>query len=273
MTDQPSAARLPVSSSPAAVRRRPGALFTSLVFAWRSMLKIRHVPEQMGDVLMIPVMFTLLFTYLFGGALSGSTGAYLQYLLPGTLAMTVLLVTMYTGMGLNTDITSGAFDRFRSLPMWRPAPLVGALLGDTARYLVAAGLVIGLGLLMGYRPGGGAPGTIAAVVLVLAFAFALSWIWLTLGLVLRTAQSVSIAGLVILFPVTFVSNVFVDPTTMPSWLRTIVEVNPVSHLVTSARDLMGGMPVGNEVWIVLAACGVLVAVFGPLTVYLYQSRS
>jgi ABC-2 type transport system permease protein len=273
MTDQSTAAQRGALSSPAAPHARPGALTTSLVFAWRSMLKVRHVPEQMGDVLMIPVMFTLLFTYLFGGALAGSTGEYLQYLLPGTLAMTVLLVTMYTGMGINTDIASGAFDRFRSLPMWRPAPLVGALIGDTARYLVATGVVIGLGLLMGYRPGGGVPGTLAAIALVLVFAFAISWIWLSLGLVLRSAQSVSIAGLVILFPVTFVSNVFVEPATMPAWLRTLVEVNPVSHLVTASRDLMGGAAVGDEVWLVLAASAVLVAVFGPLTMYLYRSKS
>jgi ABC-2 type transport system permease protein len=273
MTHQPTTAQRAALSSPAAARPRAGALTASLVFAWRSMLKVRHVPEQMGDVLMIPVMFTLLFTYLFGGALAGSTGEYLQYLLPGTLAMSVLLVTMYTGMGINTDIASGAFDRYRSLPMWRPAPLVGALMGDTARYLVASGLVVGLGLLMGYRPAGGPLGTLAAVALVLVFAFAISWIWLSLGLVLRTAQSVSIGGLVILFPVTFVSNVFVDPGTMPGWLRTVVEVNPVSHLVTACRDLMGGAPVGNEVWLVLAASAVLVAVFAPVTMYLYRSKS
>lgn len=272
MTSQPTSIShlLPSTAAP---RRRPTALSASLAFAWRSMLKVRHVPEQMGDVLMIPVMFTLVFTYLFGGALAGSTAAYLQYLLPGTLAMSVLLVTMYTGMGINTDIASGAFDRFRSFAMWRPAPLIGALIGDTARYLVAAGMVVGLGLLMGYRPAGGALGTLAAVGLVLVFAFAVSWIWLSLGLVLRTAQSVSIASLVILFPVTFVSNVYVDPATMPAWLRTVVGFNPVSHLVTASRDLMGGLPVGNEILLVLGSCAALVAVFGPLTMRLYGSKS
>jgi ABC-2 type transport system permease protein len=236
------------------------------------MLKVKHVPEQLGDVLMIPILFTLLFTYLFGGALAGSTGEYLQYLLPGTLAMTVLLITMYTGIGINTDIASGAFDRYRSLPIWRPAPLLGALIGDTARYVVASSLVVGLGLLMGYRPEGGAPGTIAAVVLVLAFAFSLSWVWLSLGLVLRNAQSVSIAGLLILFPLTFVSNVFVEPATMPPLLRTVVEANPVSHLVTAARALMGGTDATGEIVITLAACFALVAVFAPITMALYRRR-
>jgi ABC-2 type transport system permease protein len=117
---------------------RPGGLAVSLAFGWRALLKLKHVPEQLGDVIGIPIVFTLLFTYLFGGALAGSTGRYLQYLLPGSLVMTVLLVSMYTGVTLNTDITAGVFDRFRSLPIWRPAPIVGALLGDTGRYLLAS---------------------------------------------------------------------------------------------------------------------------------------
>jgi ABC-2 type transport system permease protein len=273
MTSQSTPAQSQLLPATAYPRARTSPLAASLVFAWRSMLKVRHVPEQMGDVLMIPVMFTLLFTYLFGGALAGSTSEYLQYLLPGTLAMSVLLVTMYTGMGINSDIASGAFDRYRSLPIWRPAPLLGALLGDTVRYLVASGIVVGLGLVMGYRPAGGAGGTLAAIALVLVFAFAISWIWLSLGLVLRSAQAVSIAGLVILFPVTFVSNVFVDPTTMPGWLKPVVDLNPVSHLVTACRDLMGGVAVGSEVWLVLAASGVLIVVFAPITLSIYRSRS
>src|SRR5215469_9403944 len=134
---------------------RPGALTASLTFAWRGLLKIKHVPEQLGDVIGIPIIFTLMFTYLFGGALAGSTGAYLQFLLPGTLVMTVVLVTMYAGIGLNTDITTGVFDRFRTMAIWRPAPIIGALLGDVGRYLLASTLVIMLGLVLGFRPGGG----------------------------------------------------------------------------------------------------------------------
>ncbi len=273
MTNKTTSATLPVASAPGADKRRgPGALSASLVFAWRGMLKTKHVPEQLGDVIMIPILFTVLFTYLFGGALAGSTGAYLQYLLPGTLAMTVLLITMYTGIGLSADLTSGVFDRFRSLPIWRPAPLLGTLLGDTARYLLASAIVIGLGLLMGYRPAGGAIGTVEAVALILVFAFSLSWIWLSLALVLRSPQSVSVAGFVILFPLTFVSNVFVEPATIPSWLRTIVDANPVSHLVTAARDLTAGTPAVGEIGLVLLACAVLVAVFAPVTMYLYTAR-
>jgi ABC-2 type transport system permease protein len=249
---------------------RPGALAVSLAFAWRSLLKIKHVPEQLGDVIGIPILFTLMFTYLFGGALAGSTGHYLQFLLPGTLVMTVLLVSVYTGITLNSDIASGAFDRFRSLPIWRPAPIAGALLGDIGRYLLAASLVLGLGLAMGFRPGGGIAGVLAAVGLVLAFALSLSWAWTSLGLVLRTPNSVQILGLLVLFPLTFTSNVFVDPQTMPSWLRMLVDINPVSHLVTAARGLMDGTATAMQVGWVLAASAILTAVFAPLALRLYE---
>jgi ABC-2 type transport system permease protein len=152
------------------VRARPpraGALAASLTFGWRALLKIKHVPEQLIDVTAIPIIFTLGFTYLFGGALAGSTRAYLQFLLPGSLAMTVVLVTTYSGVTLNTDLTRGVFDRFRSLPIWRPAPIVGALLGDAGRYLLSATIVIALGLVLGFRPAGGVVGVGAAVALVL----------------------------------------------------------------------------------------------------------
>ena len=138
----------------------PGAVSATLTFAWRTLLRIKHVPEQLVDVVAIPVVFTLMFTYLLGGALAGSTGDYLQALLPGTLVMTVVLLTTFTGVGLTTDITTGAFDRFRSLPIWRPAPLLGALVGDIGRYLMASTLVIVLGLAMGYRLHAAWPGSL-----------------------------------------------------------------------------------------------------------------
>lgn len=214
-----------------------------------------------------------MFTYLFGGALAGSTGDYLQFLLPGTLVMAVVLVTTYTGVTLTTDIASGAFDRFRSLPIWRPAPIIGGLLGDTGRYLLASTLVILLGLAMGFRPDGGVIGVLLGVALVLVFAFSLSWIWTTLGLLLRTPNSVYVAGLMILFPLTFVSNVFVDPQTMPSWLRALIDANPISHLVTAERDLMGGTAAARQVGWVLLASAAFVTVFAPLTMHLYRNKS
>ncbi|TVZ06511.1 ABC transporter permease [Trebonia kvetii] len=249
-----------------------GPAAASLAFAWRSLLKIKHVPEQLGDVIGIPILFTLLFTYLFGGALAGSTHGYLQFLLPGTLALAVMFVTVYSGVTLNADLATGAFDRFRSMPIWRPAPIVGALLGDIGRYLLAAAIVIGLGLAMGYRPAGGAAGVLAATALVVAFASALSWAWITLGLVLRSPNAVMSIGFVILFPVTFMSSIFVDPATMPGWLHAVSNANPVSHLVTATRTLTAGTATTAQVLWPVAAAGVLIAAFAPLAALLYQRK-
>ncbi len=274
VTTDPAAPRqtlrlsLPAGPRPAP----PGALSASAAFGWRAMLKIKHVPEQLFDVIAIPVVFTLMFTYLFGGALAGSASRYLQFILPGTLVMAVLLVTMYAGVGLNADASKGISDRFRSLPIWRPAPIAGALLGDIARYLLAATLVIALGVTMGFRPGGGAPGVLAGTGLLVLFALALSWAWTTLGLLLRTPQAVMSVGTVVLFPLTLASNVFVRPQTMPGWLQAFVTINPVSHLVTAERDLIGGQAAAGQVAWVLLASAALVTVFAPATVYLYGRR-
>jgi ABC-2 type transport system permease protein len=247
----------------------PGPLAASAAFGWRALLKIRHVPEQLFDVIAIPVVFTLMFTYLFGGALARSPGRYLTFILPGTLVMAVLLVTMYAGIGLNSDITKGITDRFRALPIWRAAPIAGALLGDIARYLLAGSLVVVLGVAIGYRPAGEAPGTLAGIGLLLAFALSLSWAWAALGLVARTPQAVMSAGTVVLFPLTLASNVFVAPQTMPGWLQAFVRVNPVSHLVTAERGLLGGQAtIGQVAWVLIASAA-LTAVFAPLTGWLY----
>lgn len=250
----------------------PSALSAALTFEWRALLKIRHVPEQLADVVGIPILFTLLFTYLFGGALAASTHAYLQLLLPGTLVMTLVLVSVYTGIGLNSDISKGIFDRFRSMPIWRPAALVGALLGDAARNTLAAAIVIGLGLAMGFRPAGGPAGVITAVALLLVFSFSLAWIWTSLALLARTPSAVSNVSLLLTFPLTFASNLFVRPQTMPGWLRSLVDVNPISHLVTAERGLMAGTATVGQVGWVLLASAALIAVFAPLTVHLYQNK-
>ena len=262
-----------ISAGPGQARpEQPNALQTSLTMAWRAVLKIRHEPEQMADAIAIPILFTLLFTYLFGGALSGSTHDYLHFLLPGTLVMTVLLITVSAGLSLNTDHTKGTLDRFRSMPIWPPAVIVGGLIGDAGRYLLSTSLVLGLGLLMGYRPGGGTEGVLLAVGLILVFAFSVSWIWTTLGLLLRSPQTISILSFAVQFPLLFASNVFVDPATMPGWLRAFVNANPVSHLVTAERGLMNGTGAAGQAGWVLLASAALVAVFGPLTMLLYRSR-
>jgi ABC-2 type transport system permease protein len=234
------------------------------------MLKIRHVPEQLIDVTLTPVLFTVLFTYMYGGAIAGSTGAYLTYILPGVLTMAVLFTTVYSGVALNTDMTKGVVDRFRSLPVWRPAPLAGAVTGDLLRFLVAGSVVVLLGVALGYRPGGGVWGILAALALVIAFAFGLSWVFTTAGLLLRAPNAVMNVGFMALFPLTFVSNAFVEPDTLPGWLEAIVDANPISHLVTAARGLADGDPSASEVAIVLAVAAALTAVFAPLTSHLYR---
>ena len=251
---------------------RPTPLSASLSFAWRAVLKIKHVPLQLFDVTAFPIMFVLLYTYLFGGALAGSPREYLQSLLPGILVMTVSWITMYTGQSLNQDIDKGVFDRFRSLPIWRPAVLVGMLLADTVRYTIAAVVVIAVGVALGFRPDGGPMGVVLAVALLLVFAFSLSWVWTALGLKLPTPDSVMQTSMTVLFPLTFASNVFVDPDTMPGWVQAFVRVNPVSHLASAARGLMhGGAAAGDVGWVLLWSAG-LVAVFAPLTMRIYNAE-
>lgn len=252
--------------------RRAGALSASITFGWRALLKIKHVPEQLFDVTAFPVIFLLMFTYLFGGAIAGSTGDYLQFLLPGILVMTVTMITMYTGMDLNKDIVKGVFDRFRTLPIWRPALLVGALAVDMVRYSMAAFIMISLGLILGFRPEGGAIGVVAAVGLLLLFSFSFSWIWTALGIVMRSEKSLMMISMMFLFPLTFVSNVFVDPQTLPGWLHGFVEWNPISLLVTAIRGLMHGSATIQDIGWVLLVSLLLTTVFAPLTMYLFRHK-
>jgi ABC-2 type transport system permease protein len=263
-----AALRKALSSTPRPPRA--SAASAALTFGWRGMLKVKHVPEQLLDVTITPVMFVLMFTYLFGGAIAGSTGEYLDYILPGILVMSVLFTTVYSGVALNTDLTKGVVDRFRSLPIWRPAPLVGALLGDSVRYLVAGTVIVVLGVVLGYRPGAGVGGVVAALALVVVFAFGLSWVFTTLGLLLRSPNAVMNAGFMGIFPLTFLSNVFVDPDTLPSALEAFVDVNPISILATASRGLMEGNADGGDIAIVLASAAAITAVFAPLTARLYR---
>jgi ABC-2 type transport system permease protein len=269
-TDE-AALRKALSSTP----RPPSASAASaaMTFGWRGMLKVKHVPEQLLDVTITPVMFVFMFTYIFGGAIAGSTGEYLDYILPGILVMSVLFTTVYSGVALNTDLTKGVVDRFRSLPIWRAAPLVGSLLGDTARYLVGGTVIIVLGVILGFRPDEGVPGVLAALALVLVFAFGLSWVFTTMGLLMRSPNAVMNAGFMSIFPLTFLSNVFVEPDTLPSALEAFVNVNPISILADASRGLMQGGVEGGDILISLAVAAALTAVFAPLTTHLYRTRS
>ncbi|MEV5882370.1 ABC transporter permease [Streptomyces sp. NPDC052020] len=251
---------------------RPGSLSTSLAFGWRAMLKIRHVPEQLFDVTAFPIMNLLMFTYLFGGALAGSPSDYVQFVLPGILVMSVVMITMYTGVSVNTDIEKGVFDRFRSLPIWRPSAMVGYLLGDALRYMIASVIMLTVGLILGYRPGGGAGGVVAGIALLLVFSFGFSWIWTMFGLMLRTEKSVVSTSMMVIFPLTFLSNVFVEPRTMPGWLQAFVNNNPITHLASAVRGLMAGdWPVDEIAWS-LGWTALFLLVFGPVTMRLYNRK-
>jgi ABC-2 type transport system permease protein len=270
----PEAHRLDGLLAPSGPPSRAGALAASATFGWRALLKIKHEPKQLTDVIAIPVLITVLFTYLFGGAISGTPGNYLKILLPGTLVMGIALVTMYGGARLAQDVTTGTFDRFRSLSIWRGAFVLGGLLSDAGRYLFASAIVVILGLIMGYRPDGGAPGVLAAVALVVAFGLSLSWVWAAVGLLVRDpAVVMSIANLA-LMPLSFASNVFVQPQTMPGWLQAFVKINPVTHLATATRDLMNntGGAGGAVTWSLIATAAITL-VFAPLAIHLYSKQS
>ncbi|WP_354698068.1 Daunorubicin/doxorubicin resistance ABC transporter permease protein DrrB [Paraconexibacter sp. AEG42_29] len=249
---------------------RPSAMSVCVTFGWRGMLKIKHVPEQLLDVTITPVLFLLMFTYLFGGAVAGSTDDYLQFILPGILVQSVLFTAVYSGVTLNTDMTKGVVDRFRTLPVWRPAPLVGAVLGDSVRFVLAGGIVVGLGFVLGFEADGGFSGVVAAIALTVAFAFGLSWVFTTVGLLLRSPNAVMNSGFMVLFPLVFLSNVFVETSTLPSALEAFVDVNPISHVVTAVRGLMEGDVAAGDLGLVLAEAAALTAVFAPLTARLYR---
>ncbi|HEU0204968.1 MAG TPA: ABC transporter permease [Burkholderiaceae bacterium] len=253
-------------------QRPPAANAVSAVvtLGWRALLKIKHVPFQLFDVTAFPLMMTLMFTFLFGGALAGSPQAYIQFLLPGILVQAIVFITVYTGVGLNTDITKGLYERFRSLPIWQPAPIVGALLGDVLRYSIAALMVITLAVILGFRPQAGALGVLPALALILVFAFSLSWIWIVVGMLVKTPESVMTTSFLFLFPLTFVSNIFVDPATMPGWLQAVVGVNPVTHLASAVRGFMhGGVVLVDVLWVFVASA-IVVAIFAPLSLWMYR---
>ncbi|WP_217185194.1 ABC transporter permease [Streptomyces sp. AC495_CC817] len=251
---------------------RPSAVSASLTFGWRAMLKIKHVPEQLFDVTAFPIMMVLMYTYLFGGALAGSPEQYIQFLLPGILVMSVVMITMYTGVSVNTDIEKGVFDRFRSLPIWRPSTMVGYLLGDALRYAIASVVMLTVGMILGYRPDGGVVGVVAGVALLIVFSFSFSWIWTMFGLMLRTEKSVMGVSMMVIFPLTFLSNVFVDPSTMPGWLQAFVNNSPVTHLASAVRELMAGeWPTAELAW-TLGWSALFVLVFGPITMRLYNRK-
>ncbi|WP_432943186.1 ABC transporter permease [Kribbella sp. CA-253562] len=270
----------PTGSAPQpqhAVRRnRPFAwVQQSLTLAWRNIVRIKQNPEALADVTFQPIIFLVLFLFVFGGAVSGGGGwrEYLPFLLPGLLVQTVVFSTMGTGVGLNDDFAKGVFDRFRSLPIARISPLIGAVLGDAVRYTVSIVVLMVAGFALGFRFQNGVGYGLLACVVVLLFALSLCWLWVWLGLTLKTAQGVQGIAVLVMFPLTFGSNVFVQTDTLPGFLQAFVNVNPVKYLVDTMRGMMLGGDIRTPLLVTVAWMVGLVAVFAPLAIRAYRRRT
>jgi ABC-2 type transport system permease protein len=269
----------PPAVDPAAVvaRTRPRTTIAetisqTLVMAWRALKKMRRNMEQFFDVTIQPLLFTAMFAYLFGGAISGGVQKYLPLLIPGIVAQTVLTTCMSTGVNLREDMEKGVFDRFKAMPMSRIAPLAGPMVADLVRYLIAATLTFVTGVIIGYRPGGGVLGVLGAIVLAIFTGWALAWIFTWIGTIARSARAVQGMSMMILFPLTFLSNAFVPVTSLPGWLAAFVKINPVSHLVSATRGLANQGVINSEAGWTLLASLVVIAVFAPLSVRSYRKH-
>jgi oleandomycin transport system permease protein len=259
-------------------RNAPAGPFRGLrhaaALAVRNLVKTARTPEALIDVTIQPIIFLLMFTYIFGGALGGGDrGSYLQYLLPGLLAQSISLAGVSLGQNLNSDIQKGVFDRFRSLPIARSAPLVGAVLADVVRYLILFAVIMGAAYVMGFRVQTGLVPTLAALGVSMLFALSFCWISVFVGLLVRTPGAVQGLMFLLVMPLSFGSNVFVDTTTMPGWLQSFVHVNPITHLVGVVRGLMLGGPVAGDLAWTGGWIAVFLAVFVPLALRAYNRRA
>jgi oleandomycin transport system permease protein len=262
-------------TQPSTTRSRiPRTLRHSLVLARRNLIKTMRTPEQLIDVTLQPIIFLLLFTYVFGGAIGGgSQHQYLQYLLPGLLGQSIAMGSIALGQNLNADIEKGVFDRFRSLPIARSAPLVGAVLADFVRYLILCVIFLGFGYVIGFRVTTSPSAAVAALALSIAFALCFCWISVWVGMKARTSGSVQGIMFLIVLPLSFASSTFVKTSSMPGWMQAFVKVNPISHLVGTARGLMVGGPIGSDLVWTLGWMAGLLLVFVPLALRGYARRA
>ncbi|MFB9831873.1 ABC transporter permease [Actinoallomurus acaciae] len=244
-----------------------------LTLAWRNVMQLKHSPEKLIDVTLMPVVFLLLFLYVFGGVVAGNTHAYLQQLLPGLVAQMGMFASMGLGTSLCEDIRKGVFDRLRSLPIARSAPLIGAVIGDAVRFLVSMVVLVAFGSLLGFRFHTNPLSVLAAFALAYVFYFAVCWVSVLVGLVAPSPETVQGLGFIWAMPLTFGSSVLLANTgTMPGWLQAWVKVNPVTHLADALRALMVGGPIGDHAWYTLAwAAGIVVVTF-PVAVWMYGRK-
>jgi oleandomycin transport system permease protein len=246
----------------------------STALAKRNLIGVMRNPEALLDVTIQPIIFILLFTYVFGGALAGgSQHDYLQFLLPGILAQTIAFGGVAIGVNLNSDIEKGVFDRFRSLPIARAAPLVGAVLGDVVRYVLLCVITVGFGYVLGFRAETDALQVLAACLLAIGFALCLCWISVYIGMIARTPGAVQGILFLAIFPLTFGASTFVPVDTLPNWLQTFTDVNPLTHLVDSLRALLTGGPLASDLLWTLGWMGAILAVFVPLALRAYGRRA
>jgi ABC transporter DrrB family efflux protein len=266
-------AAFPAPSVPA---RRPSpaaAVASAFTLAWRSVLKIKTNPEDLFGLWLQPIMYLILFTYVFGGALAGGPHQYLQFSLPGILVLSVVFATLGTGMMLSQDISTGVFDRFRALPIVRWAPLAGAILGDLVRYVISILVTLAFGVILGFRFHASVVAVIMGCLLLVAFAFAMCWVSAMLGVLVKSAQGVQLWGFLFMFPLVFGSNILTAARTMPGWLQAFVKVNPVTYLTEAERALLTGGPAATAVErSLLWAVGIFV-VFAPVAVAAYRRRT
>jgi len=243
----------------------------SAVLARRSLAKTGRNPGAVLNSVVTPAMFLVLFVYLFGGSVAGSTSEYLQYLFPGILVMGAGLAGMLsTGANINLDLKNGVTDRFRSLPISRLAPLLGSVLADVVRYVAAVTVLFGLGLLLGFRAG--LVSALAAAALAILFGFCLSWVMVYLGVLVRDAQAVLAIGFIAFLPLQLGTSLAAPTATLPGWLRAWAEINPVTQAMDACRALLTGTPVGDTVTHTLIWCAVLFGVFCPLAVHAYRRQ-
>lgn len=251
----------------------------SLVLAKRTVTKMFRNPEQFIDVTVQPIIMTVLFVFIFGGAIAGSTSTYVQFALPGIIVQTIMFTSLTIGVNLNTDIQKGIFDRFRSLPIARSAPLFGAVLGDIVRHSIAITVTLLFGALIGFEFPTPWTHVALAILVIITFAVSLCWVSVLIGMLARSSGAVQGLSFLIVFPLTFGSSTFVKASTLPDWLQGWVSVNPVTHVIEAMRGLLSGpsfMAAGEtltgELTWVLVSCIVLVGVFFPLATWAYRRK-
>src|SRR5215469_14029796 len=270
----PRAAKSPATPAGPTARRGLRSLKHAVVLAKRNLIKITRTPEQLIDVTLQPIIFLLLFTYVFGGALGGgSQHDYLEFLLPGVLGQTIAMSSLSIGQNMNADIGKGVFDRFRSLPIARSTPLVGAVLAEFFRYLLLCVIMVGFGYVLGFRIATSPLALLAAIGIAICFALSFAWVSVWVGMTVRTPGAVQGVMFLVVLPLSFGSNTFVRASTMPGWLQAFVNVNPISHLVSAVRGLMLGGPVATQVGWTFAWIAGLLVVFFPLALRAYIRRT